>query len=153
MSSGTPQTSHLLPRSARTVLQNVYQPCPRADFASGDSNSCQSGLACAPLKYRFAIRAKIIECQMTGRSRVSHFPDSPGSVPATYGDTMGKNEVRFRIKFNEWLSWDETQTHYFLRHASGFQFLNVPKWAIRGRRLLFGDVCWNSAERVFKWTM
>jgi hypothetical protein len=45
----------------------------------------------------------------------------------------------------EWLSWEETETHYILRHASGFQFLHVPKWALRG------DVGWNTSEQLFEW--
>jgi hypothetical protein len=54
--------------------------------------------------------------------------------------------------FNVWLSWDETPTHYLLRHASGFQFLHIPKWAMRvtpAGWALSGDVRWNSSERLY----
>jgi hypothetical protein len=67
---------------------------------------------------------------------------------------MKRNQRRFRIGCNEWLSWEETQTHYVLRHASGFQFLHIPKWALRlspTSWALWGDVRWNASERVFSY--
>jgi hypothetical protein len=60
---------------------------------------------------------------------------------------MGRNQSRFVFPGSgliQWLSWEETETHYMLRHASGFQFLHVPK-------SLRGDVRWNASEQLFEW--
>jgi len=69
---------------------------------------------------------------------------------------MPRNQWRFCFPGsgpNEWLSWEETATHYILRHASGFQFLHVPKWAFRFSPstgwILSGDVRWNAQKRLF----
>jgi hypothetical protein len=59
-----------------------------------------------------------------------------------------KNKQRFRFPGSgliEWLSWEETPTHYVLRHASGFQFLHIPKRQSRG------DVRWNAPKGLFEW--
>jgi hypothetical protein len=69
------------------------------------------------------------------------------------------NELRFCFAgsgLNVWLSWEETETHYVLRHASGFQFLNIPKGALRLSSTgwaLRGDVRWNASERLFEWAV
>jgi hypothetical protein len=71
---------------------------------------------------------------------------------------MGRNQRRFVFPGSglvEWLSWEETETHYILRHASGFQFLHVPKWALRMTRTgwaLTGDVRWDASERLYAYS-
>jgi hypothetical protein len=69
---------------------------------------------------------------------------------------MGKNERRFHIGFNVWLSWEETEDNYVLRHASGFQFLHIPKRALRVSPTGFalsGDVRWDASERLYTYTL
>ncbi len=54
----------------------------------------------------------------------------------------------------EWLSWEETKTHYILRHASGFQFLHVPKWALWASPTgwaFSGDVRWDASARLYNY--
>lgn len=71
---------------------------------------------------------------------------------------MGRNQRRFVFSVSglvEWLSWEATETHYILRHASGFQFLSVPKWALRvtpTEWALSGDVRWNASERLYAYS-